>query len=177
MTVNVWQVTFETQEEIDKLYTLTNYTPICRSIDLSYLRDKLHSICSMGYQNYHRKLASDLRGHFERTIDYERKQKQIDEKIAKNKTKRKEGRRMIKKALHRITVVWCLYGLARFCILINPLLIRLFKLVGLGESFYGLDEWGDIAMMWFLTLCGVAVLVFIGIAIHHFANWFFNTKK
>lgn len=95
---------------------------------------------------------------------------------------------MIKKMLHRVTVVWCLYGLVRLCIFVNPLLFRLMKLfmpVYEDNSAYQHipdEPWNpadpeQILMVWFLVIVAIGIIVGISAAIHHFANWFFSTKK
>lgn len=95
---------------------------------------------------------------------------------------------MFKKALHRITVVWCLYGLGRLCIFVNPWVFRvakIFKPVFEDNSEYEfLDNipWDSSSIeqnlvLWFAIFLGAFILFFAYCGVHHFANWFFNTEK
>lgn len=81
---------------------------------------------------------------------------------------------MAKKMLHRIVVVWCLYGLVRFCIWLNPLVFRVARIL---DSSLDPKDGIAIFMVWFsiLVIAFVAVLIFT--AIHAFSNWFFNEKE
>lgn len=84
---------------------------------------------------------------------------------------------MIKKCLHRIAVVWCLYGLVRVCILANPLLLRLANLALPQDAILANGGTEAIVATWLLALLTILALVVIVGAIHLFANWFFNTQK
>jgi len=82
---------------------------------------------------------------------------------------------MIKKALHRITVIWCLYGLVRLLMLIDPLLRRLYYHLGWVRADMVKED--QQILPWAITvglLVGAGVLL---ISVHFFANWFFNTKS
>ena len=79
---------------------------------------------------------------------------------------------MIKKALHRITVIWCLYGLARLLILVHPYLLWVF---GKANSDF-LDESIESSIaVWLILLVVVLVIFIAGAGVHHFSNWFFNS--
>lgn len=80
---------------------------------------------------------------------------------------------MIKKILHRITVVWCLYGLVRFLMFVHPYLLWCFAKV---DPAFKTDSDGPV-IMWFVTVFGLLILFVLGVAIHQFSNWFFNTTK
>jgi hypothetical protein len=88
---------------------------------------------------------------------------------------------MIKKALHRITVCWCLYGLYRFYIWTAPYLVWI--------ADYIFDKAGDMKfsseacpsslealIVWIVIISIGAIAFLVCAAIHHISNWFFNTK-
>ena len=84
---------------------------------------------------------------------------------------------MIKKALHRITVIWCLYGLACIITFIHPQLLWVFAKIG-PEFAPSHPEYNIVtasAIMWFTIIIGGLMLFIAGAAIHHFSNWFFNS--
>lgn len=94
---------------------------------------------------------------------------------------------MAKKLFHRIVIVWCLYGLVRFCIFINPLVFRAAKFIKPqledNNSWSSIPnvEWnhesiGQIMLVWVFVLVGTFVVLLIIAAIHNFSNWFFNEK-
>ena len=95
---------------------------------------------------------------------------------------------MIKKCLHRITVVWCLYGLVRVCIFANPWMFRLAKIIAPvwedNSAYRSLEDvpWSttdpfQIFVVWF-CVCAAAFVVFLILAaIHNFTDWFFSTKN
>lgn len=94
---------------------------------------------------------------------------------------------MVKKLLHRITVVWCLYGLVRGCILVNPLAFRFVKIFSPlyddNSMYHSLPDipWSvadpvHVLIVWFWVCLCVCVALAIIAGIHHFANWFFNTQ-
>jgi len=85
--------------------------------------------------------------------------------------------KMFKKALHRVVVIWCLYGLAKVCIFVNPLLFKVWAMISpigyppiLGD---GADTFG----VWAISILAVTVLVIVYCGVHRFSNWFFNTGK
>ena len=94
---------------------------------------------------------------------------------------------MFKKLLHRITVVWCLYGLVRLCILFNPWVFRIAKLIkpfnyesSINPSFNEAWDSGDIGQImevWFFVAIIIVIVALASFGIHHFANWFFNTSN
>jgi len=95
---------------------------------------------------------------------------------------------MFKKLLHRITVVWCLYGLVRVCIIANPLAFRLIKIFKplwddnsrwshLEDEPWNMADPFHIVCVWFWVAVGIVVIMAISAGIHHFANWFFNTAN
>lgn len=83
---------------------------------------------------------------------------------------------MIKKTLHRIVIVWCIYGLVRVCIWVNPLLFWVANII---DPDYEWDkaDWGEIFALWAITTVLILVVILIFVAIHAFSNWFFNEKK
>jgi len=95
----------------------------------------------------------------------------------KQKSKQKqEIKIMFKKALHRIVVVWCLYGLVRFCIIVNPLLFLVHKTLGIKfQPDTSLAE--QTTALWIIAVIIIAAAVAASIAVHKFSNWFFNTPK
>lgn len=87
---------------------------------------------------------------------------------------------MIKKALHRITVCWCLYGLYLVLSIINPFVFKIYNIVGdrLDFSFTcEPDNIEDFIVVYFWFFVAV-IAVFASCAGIHFASdWFFNVKK
>ena len=85
---------------------------------------------------------------------------------------------MFKKALHRITVVWCLYGLGRIIMFLNPYVMWVFTKYldpTYPEGDLELQIVGSV-LMWMFVGAGLFSLFIISCGIHAFANWFFNTK-
>jgi hypothetical protein len=87
---------------------------------------------------------------------------------------------MFKKLLHRATIAWCIYGLARLCVFVNPLV---FKVLKLWKPVFMLDDkWNhkspeQILIVWMCVLTGVFVFFMIFAAIHAFSSWFFNESS
>lgn len=79
---------------------------------------------------------------------------------------------MFKKALHRIVVIWCLYGLVRVLMFVHPHLLWCFAKV---DPAFKNDSDGPY-IMWVATVFGLFFLFLLGLLIHAFSNWFFNTK-
>ena len=79
---------------------------------------------------------------------------------------------MIKKALHRITVIWCLYGLARLLILVHPYLLWLCGKINPNLCDGSIET--SIAV-WLILFVVILVIFLAGAGIHHFSNWFFNS--
>lgn len=101
--------------------------------------------------------------------------------------KKKRRKNMIKKALHRITVVWCLYGLVRLCMFVNPLVFRVAKMIKPfwddNSAYHSIDNelWNvadpyQIVYVWFFVAVTIGVIALILSGINEFSNWFFNTK-
>ena len=94
---------------------------------------------------------------------------------------------MIKKLLHRITVVWCLYGLIRLCIFANPWVFRIAKMYrplfyksrasdNFNESWDIADPY-QIIFVWFWVAVALGLVLAACAVIHIFSDWFFNTQK
>lgn len=94
---------------------------------------------------------------------------------------------MVKKMLHRIVIVWCIYGFVRVCIWANPLLFRVAKIImplwwdSLVDPKFD-EPWNctapeQILVVWFCVLVIMIVVVLVFAALHAFSNWFFNEKK
>lgn len=79
--------------------------------------------------------------------------------------------KLLPKVLRRLIVVWCVYGLARLCILVNPLVVRLAELM---------FDWeissADVAGTWVLLAIASGTCVFLCVLLHRFAAWLFNEK-
>lgn len=52
----------ESQEEIDKVFSLVNYTPICKALKLGELYELLFTFKTDGYQTYHKILDTCVKG-------------------------------------------------------------------------------------------------------------------
>ena len=86
---------------------------------------------------------------------------------------------MFKKLLHRVVVVWCLYGLVRLCILVNPLLFMLCRISGLkwnSDTAMDITEPGHVLGVWVAFALTAGLLFLLGAAVHAFSNWFFSKQ-
>ena len=82
---------------------------------------------------------------------------------------------MFKKALHRIVVVWCLYGLVRVGLFVQPYVTWLGGRMGLSNEKHG--ALCEELIPWLAIIVGGVVLLSVCMGIHAFSNWFFNTPK
>lgn len=89
----------------------------------------------------------------------------------------RKDRSMFKKALHRIVVVWCLYGLVKLCIFVNPLMFGVWAMVLPKDDPPILGDGGHTFTLWCGTIIVFATLALAGYGIHRFSDWFFNTSK
>ena len=79
---------------------------------------------------------------------------------------------MLKKILRMITVTWCLYGVVRLCILVNPLVFRVAKLI---KPLWNQTDNFHIFIVWTTVLVVVVLaIIFYGV-IQLFFDWVFNT--
>jgi hypothetical protein len=78
---------------------------------------------------------------------------------------------LLKTILRRVIVVWCLYGISRWCILVNPLVVRLAGLIYDGEI-----KTSDVARTWFWLILAAVFLIVICLSLHVFTKWLFNEK-
>ena len=104
-------------------------------------------------------------------------QKRLSECMKRNKILLKgKLMKVLPKILRRGIVLWCLYGLARLAILVNPLVLAFGVWVdgyfpnpsSTAESNVG---------GWLLVIIGLAVLCVVSFAVHKFSTWLFNEKK
>jgi len=95
---------------------------------------------------------------------------------------------MLKKMLHRIVIIWIGYGLVRLCILVNPWLFRLVKVVKPvyeDNSEYSTFEdvlWNSgnieqIIVLWLFVFICLFALFIVSAVLHGFSRWFFNENK
>lgn len=84
---------------------------------------------------------------------------------------------MIKKALHRITILWCLYGLVRICIWVNPWVFKVWAIVLPKHDPPIADDAERTVVLWVSSIVVFAVLALAYTGVHYLANWFFNTSN
>lgn len=111
------------------------------------------------------------------------------QKNKQTETVLRKERSMIKKTLQRIFVIWCLYGLVRLCIVVNPLVFALARIVygpawddnsrwnGIADIPWDSGSGEQIAVVWVWVVIAVGALALAGYGVHCFSNWFFGTKK
>ncbi len=95
---------------------------------------------------------------------------------------------MVGKMFRRIVIVWCIYGLVRICVFLNPWLFRLCKIIK--PHFEDNSKWStipsiewdcastlQILAVWIITLIVALIGFLIVLAIHSFSGWFFNEEE
>lgn len=95
---------------------------------------------------------------------------------------------MLKKMLHRVFVIWCLYGLVKLCIFVNPWLFRLAKVIK--PVYEDNSEWEfiedvpwnssspeQIITLWLFVFVCLFALFLASAILHGFSRWFFNENK
>ena len=92
-----------------------------------------------------------------------------------------KGRKIMKKLLHRIIVIWCLYGLGRLCIFVNPLLFRFAPLLG-SWSNDPTDTWDSsrpdqIFLVWIVAFGALGTIFLAYLGVRAFADWLFSSSN
>lgn len=81
---------------------------------------------------------------------------------------------MIVKLLRRLCIAWCLFGIAKICIWVNPWILKLSSIIGIGSY---VDTFSATLIMWLIIIIGAGTLLTLALFFHWFSIWFFNEKK
>ena len=84
---------------------------------------------------------------------------------------------MIKRILHRVVILWCLCGLVKLCIFLNPLVFFVWTMVLPANDPPVLGNTEHVAILWLSSIIAFGVFAFACWALHLFSDWFFGTKK
>jgi len=82
---------------------------------------------------------------------------------------------MFKKAMRRIVVLWCLYGLAKAAILVNPLVVKLGAVVTTALELRD-DKPSFTFAGWMTVIIAVGATFLAGTAVHAITRWLFGEK-
>lgn len=95
-------------------------------------------------------------------------------KPKENPKSKGKNMKLLPKILRRIIVVWCLYGVARLCILMNPHVLWIGAQVGPDNSQHQIIA--DATEGWSLCITAVGLCLLASYGIHCFSSWLFNEK-
>jgi len=83
---------------------------------------------------------------------------------------------MFRKLLRRIAILWCLYGLVKVCIFVNPWLFCVAKMIKPYEPWDSTSAF-QISLVWAVVLFALGIAGIICCVIHYLSEWFFGETE
>lgn len=95
-----------------------------------------------------------------------------------SRPKKKEPK-MLKKLVRKAITIWCLYGVVKLCVVINPFLFAVAKSLSennpVGQP-WGREPAGDVVIVWLFTIAGVALFAGLNFAFNKLTDWIWSGK-